>query len=321
MSENRTSQNLTLSEPFPPKFSHPEVTAKGEPRAWIAPLRLETLWFNTGTLCNLQCTHCYIESSPKNDRLTYVTTDEVKAFLDESHHENMGVKTLGFTGGEPFMNPYMMEILKLSLSRGFDALVLSNGMKPMIKKYDSLLKLKELYGPHLQIRISLDHYLEKKHATERGDKSWKLTLQTLQWLSEKEFHCSVAGRSLWGESEESIRQGYQTLFSQYNININPFHPQSLVLLPEMDETAEVPEITTHCWDILKIKPDDMMCATSRMVVKRKGAEKPSVVACTLIPYDLRFEMGNSLRESWKPIPLNHIHCAKFCVLGGGSCSG
>ena len=93
-----------------------------------------------------------------------------------------------------------------------------------------------------------------------------------------------------------------------------------VLFPEMDETVEVPEITTSCWGILDKSPDDIMCASSRMVVKRKGAEKPAVLACTLLPYDAEFELGFSLEEAEKDVVLNHPHCAKFCVLGGASCS-
>jgi hypothetical protein len=91
----------------------------------------------------------------------------------------------------------------------------------------------------------------------------------------------------------------------------------------------VPEITTACWGILHKKPSDIMCATSRMVVKRKGASTPTVLPCTLIPYDQRFDMGATLASSIAAdggmfddgaVKLCHIHCAKFCVLGGGSCS-
>ncbi len=44
------------------KFRDPYVTAKGEARAHVALERLDTLWLNTGTLCNLACKSCYIES-------------------------------------------------------------------------------------------------------------------------------------------------------------------------------------------------------------------------------------------------------------------
>ena len=57
------------------------------------------------------------------------------------------------------------------------------------------------------------------------------------------------------------------------------------------------------------------------MVRRKGADHASVVACTLLPYDAAFDMGATLAEAEEPVALNHPHCSKFCVLGGASCSG
>ena len=45
-----------------------------------------------------------------------------------------------------------------------------------------------------------------------------------------------------------------------------------------------------------------------------------VVACTLLPYDQGFELGATLAEASGSVALNHPHCARFCVLGGASCS-
>ena len=132
---------------------------------------------------------------------------------------------------------------------------------------------------------------------------------------------AVAGRSLWEESQADSRAGFAGLFAREGFKINAYDPAQTVLFPEMDMSVPVPEITTKCWDILGKPPDEVMCASSRMVVKRKGAEKPSVLACTLLPYDLRFELGQSLAQASVDIPLNRPHCAKFCVLGGASCSG
>jgi len=93
-----------------------------------------------------------------------------------------------------------------------------------------------------------------------------------------------------------------------------------VLLPEMDASADVPEITEACWGLLGVDPGHMMCASSRMVIKRQGAARPVVVPCTLLPYGRQFELGAALDQARGPVRLNHPHCAKFCVLGGGSCS-
>ena len=59
------------------KFSDPEITAHGEKRARVALEALRTLWINTGSLCNIECRNCYIESSPENDRLAYITRAEI----------------------------------------------------------------------------------------------------------------------------------------------------------------------------------------------------------------------------------------------------
>jgi MoaA/NifB/PqqE/SkfB family radical SAM enzyme len=103
------------------KFSDPDVTAKGERRARVALEALRTLWINTGSLCNITCRNCYIESSPENDRLAYITRSETAAYLDEIVRDGWPVTEIGFTGGEPFMNPDIIAMLGDALSRGFSA--------------------------------------------------------------------------------------------------------------------------------------------------------------------------------------------------------
>ena len=99
------------------KFSDPLVTAKGEERAEVELTHPETLWFNTGTLCNIECVNCYIESSPTNDRLVYITADEVSDYLDQLESRAWGVREIAFTGGEPFMNPDMIEMTRRAHGR------------------------------------------------------------------------------------------------------------------------------------------------------------------------------------------------------------
>ena len=309
-----------LSQLAPQKFQDPFVTAKGERRAWIAVKALDTLWFNTGTLCNLTCRHCYIESSPKNDRLVYLTAAEVAEYLDEIESGGFHTSLIGFTGGEPFMNPELPAMLEDVLSRGLRALVLTNAMKPMTKCKPALLQLKDRFGQRLTIRVSIDHYGRQVHEAERGARSWHPTIEGLLWLAGHGFAIHIASRRLSGESETAIRRGFAGLFSELGIDIDADDPVALVVFPEMDAAADVPEITEACWAILGKSPESVMCASSRMVVKRKGAQHPVVLACTLLPYDARFELGRTLAEASRAVPLNHPHCAKFCVLGGGACS-
>ncbi len=304
----------------PRKFQDPYLTAMGENRAQVALKRLEILWFNTGTLCNLTCGHCYIESSPKNDRLVYLTAAEVAEYLDEIERGGLPTSLIGFTGGEPFMNPELAAMLDDALSRGFQALVLTNAMKPMAKCKPALLRLNKRYRDRLTIRVSIDHYGRQVHEEERGRRSWQPTIDGLLWLARHGFAVDVASRRLSGEAEAEIRAGFARLFAELGVAIDTDDPVALMVFPEMDAAADVPEITEACWKILGKSPESVMCSSARMVVKRKGATRPAVLACTLLPYDERFELGPSLAEASGAVPLNHPHCAKFCVLGGGACS-
>jgi hypothetical protein len=304
----------------PAKFRDPLRTAKGEPRATVALERLETLWFNTGTLCNITCGHCYIESSPQNDLLAYLTIGDVAPYLDEIASRDLATREIGFTGGEPFMNRDILAIIELALARGFDVLVLTNAMRPMRRFEKGLSTLRERFGRKLTLRVSLDHYGEAVHDAERGRGTYRKTVAGIDWLARNDFRLALAGRQFTEESHEDLRAGFHRLTRERHWPLDAHDPCQLVIFPEMDEAADVPEITTACWDILGKSPSEVMCATSRMVVKRKDAERPRVVACTLLPYDGQFELGTTLADAERPVALNHPHCAKFCVMGGASCS-
>lgn len=302
------------------RFVDPDTTANGEPRARVHVRELGTLWFNTGTLCNVTCANCYIESSPRNDRLVYLSRAEVAAYLDEIRALALPVREIGFTGGEPFMNPDCVAMLGDALDAGFEVLVLTNAMKPMQKVARALDALRARHGDRLVVRVSLDHFDPRKHEEERGPRTWAPAIEGLRWLGSRGFRVHVAGRTRWEERESELREGFAALFRSIDLPVDAWDPTVLVLFPEMDEGAEVPEITTACWGILGKDPGSVMCASSRMVVKRRGGTAPEVVACTLLPYDPRFTLGGTLAESLGPVALNHPHCARFCVLGGGSCS-
>jgi len=291
------------------KWAVAETTAQGKPRAAVPPGALKTLWFNTGTLCNIECANCYIESSPRNDRLEYLRLPMIRPFLEEA--QGMGASEIGFTGGEPFMNPDLLAMAGECLDRGFSVLILTNAMAPMTNHKDKLLALFARHGRNLRLRVSLDHHTASAHDAERGKGAFDKTMSGLRWLLDAGFNASVAGRAFIDEDENAAREGYRLAVGR---------EIELAVFPEMGADGDLPEITTECWGLLNKTADSMMCASSRMVVKRRGEEHPVVLACTLITYDARFELGRTVRESWRPVALQHPHCASFCVLGGGSCT-
>ncbi len=218
------------------KFVDPVRTAKGERRARVDLKRLETLWFNTGTLCNITCQNCYIESSPSNDRLVYLSLADVTAYLDEVRDERLPVRMIGFTGGEPFMNRDMVAILTKTLERGFETLVLTNAMRPMMRRREELTRLRGAHGGLLRFRVSLDSHHAAIHDAERGVGSFAKAMEGLRFLSREGFQIEIAGRHLDAEPEAVARAGYRELFDREAIAVDCNDPVQLVIFPEMTPT-------------------------------------------------------------------------------------
>jgi MoaA/NifB/PqqE/SkfB family radical SAM enzyme len=139
------------------KFTDPYTTADGANRAVVPFSGLKTLWINTGTLCNLSCRNCYIESSPLNDRLAYISRSGAYQFLKEAAAHG-SVTEIGFTGGEPFMNPDFLGIVEDALEFGFHVLILTNAMRPMQRLHRQFHELLRHYPDRIAVRVSLDHY-------------------------------------------------------------------------------------------------------------------------------------------------------------------
>lgn len=290
------------------------------PDARVTLERLETLWFNTGTLCNLACTGCYIESTPRNDRLAYLSLDESRRLLDEARDTNLPLREIGFTGGEPFMNPDIIAMLEIALGRGYRTLVLTNAMRPMQRHFEMLHRLRIAHGAQMALRVSLDHFTEAGHNALRGVGAWQPALAGLRSLFGAGFEPSVAARFDPAREDEAVtRVGFAALFAAEGIAIDAHDPAHLVLFPEMSTPHGVTGVSAAAWAALAPRGADAMCRNSRMVVQRKGAARASIVACTLLPYEPRFELGDTLAAAARPVTLDHPHCARFCVFGASSC--
>jgi hypothetical protein len=264
--------------------------------------RLETLWINTGTLCNLTCIQCFMESSPINDSLAYFSLAALRELLAQSPHQ---LTEIGFTGGETFMNPEIMEMLEATLACGKRVLVLTNAMRPMQRHAAALAHLISNYPGRIAIRVSLDHYLPDRHEALRGKDSFAPTIDGLKFLAASGARVSVAARTPWGETEAMMQSGFARLFAAHGVAI-----EDLVLFPEMDFSTPAQSVTAAA--LAQAPP--VMCQSSRMAVQRKGGSEISFVACTLLP-------DRDISTWDAPVSLDHPHCSRFCVYGGASCAG
>ncbi|MDE8346803.1 MAG: metallophosphoesterase family protein [Acidocella sp.] len=280
------------------------------PAPAVALSVLEMLWINTGTLCNIACEGCFMESSPTNDSLAYFTAPALADYLARAPAT---LRALGFTGGEPFMNPDIMAMIEAVLITGREVLVLSNAMRPMQRHAEALSRLAARYRGRIGIRVSLDHYRAAQHDALRGPGSFKASLKGLHSLSAMSLRLTIAARTPWGESEAMMRAGFAALFASQAIGIDAQAPDTLLLFPEMDEAAPTPPVTAA--SLAALPPDRApMCVSARMLVMRRGMPTPDITPCTLLP-------GRQLPAMDTEVTLDHAHCARFCVYGGASCAG
>jgi hypothetical protein len=273
------------------QIHHPDVTADGKTRASVALRALQTLWFNTGTLCNLTCANCYIESkSPQ--RSVGLSRDGGRRGVPRPDRiaEKLPTSEIGFTGGEPFMNPAIIDLLTASLERGYRTLVLTNAMRPMTKHADALLALRARFDSKLVLRVSVDHHRRELHEEERGRHTWLPTLRRSQVVIGQRFALNVRGRLRWGDAEASMREGFATLFASEGLSLNASDPSNSCCSPrwtDRERSGNHRRVLGHSAQETRRRN---VCS-SRMVVRHKGAAGPTVVSCTLLPYDRGFDLG------------------------------
>jgi molybdenum cofactor biosynthesis enzyme MoaA len=157
-------------------------TAVTETRFPQAPLvALDTLWFQVaGTLCNLQCTHCFISCSPTNHNHPMMSLDTVRRYLAEA--AELGVREYYFTGGEPFLNREIFEILEAALAQG-PVSVLTNGVLLKPATAERLRALSDASPYSLDLRISVDGWDAASNDPIRGEGTFERILEGVRNLA------------------------------------------------------------------------------------------------------------------------------------------
>lgn len=291
-------------------------TPDGTPRGYIQPALLRELWFNTGTACNLACPFCLEGSKPGDHRLQQVSFADVQPFVDEAMA--LGVEQFSFTGGEPFINKDIFDILQYALARR-PCLVLTNGTRPVKKRWDDILALRE--APHpMRFRISLDVPDPERHDAGRGAGNFALALETLARLHEAGFGVSIARHMEPDEDTAAVEAAFRAHFRRVGV------PEDInqVAFPDFylpsTHPSGVPHITTDCMTRYQSEASRaaFMCNFSKMLVKIDGRMR--VYACTLVDDDPDYDLGGTLTAAMaRRVMLRHHRCFS-CFRYGASCS-
>lgn len=274
------------------------------------------LWFFTGTRCNLECTHCYVNSSPENDDHPYLTYKTFKQQLDKTIEQNFKKLDIYFTGGEPFINPDILEMIDESLNHA-NTTVLTNGTrfsKSMVEKLETMVENKKF---KLTFRISMDGFNEDMHDRFRGKGSFRKTMKGYTAVSGKKFGTIITSMRSWKPTESEQNEGeFISLFVESNI---PQENQNLKILPPLRIGREADRsrgynqtelFTKSCFDGYDYL--NLQCSKCRMV-----SEKGTWVCPILINED-GAKMSDSIEDSFKPFGMKYAACWT-CRMDGMSC--
>jgi len=276
-------------------------------------VRLDTLWLQVGgTLCNLQCTHCFISCGPKNHTHEMMTLKDVQQRLLES--KTLGTKDYYITGGEVFMNPEIFEILATILEYG-PLNVLTNGTLITSEKAARLKEIQNNSSHKLQFRVSMESFDKKLNDRTRGENSFSKATEGITNLNSFGFSPILTVTRNWDEAKDKeMRENFNDFLKLLSIS-----DPRIKILPEflLGQLAvnnrnyfDHEHVTEKCFENYDIT--NLQCSTSRM------ATKTDVYVCPILVDNKKARMGDTIEETLRPFPLTQSACYT-CRITGMTC--
>ncbi len=323
---------------------HPDglelLSPKGEQRGWVEPKRvngrpvLEDLWVMQGSICDLKCKHCYTASSPANERLEQISFAELRPHLDDA--ARFGAQKIYFTGGEVFVD---REVLRGRAPRNEEFVqnlryaleiapveILTNARRYIRNYYELLGELRRRHGDRLRLRITLESPRAAEHDALRGRGTFAQTVETIAQLHSMGFVPVITAEKpfLTEQTDAEIRQAYEALFRAQGISIEVNLIENVMemghQLVQLARQGRQPKpkvfVTTNCFSLLNKPPESLMCHYSRCVQKIEGVLR--YYPCPVIYDDPRFELGETLEESFRRVYIAHKNCYDYCMKGRGA---
>ncbi len=275
--------------------------------------KLEVVWFQVaGTICNLRCHHCFISCSPENDSFRFLSLETCVRYLEES--KTLGAKEYYFTGGEPFANPQMCDILEATLRYG-PATVLTNATLFRDGTLDRMEALRRDASYPLELRVSLDGHSAEMNDPIRGEGTFDRTMEGIRKLVERGFRPIITITRTWCGCDEEVLAGFRNMlaaigYDQPRLKILPL----LKLGAEVDRTGGYDENSRVTQAMMQGYDESrLVCSTARLVTDR------GVWVCPILLDFAEARMGDTLAESVRDYPLRHAAC-HTCRQFGAICS-
>ncbi len=291
------------------------ATTTETPAAPSVPLAsLDYLWFQVaGTVCNLQCTHCFISCAPRNHSFWFLDLATVRDYLKQSR--DWGVKEYYFTGGEPFMNKELLPMLEETLAVGPGSVLTNATLLPE----RTVLRLSEIDSgsPYsLELRVSLDGPSPETNDPIRGAGTFERAMDGVGRLVAHGFLPIITAAQVWGEheGERVLGQFYEALrkvgYQRPRIKILP----SIHLGREVARSRGYADFETVTPEMLNgFDVETLLCSSGRVVTNR------GIYVCPILIDADDAKLGDTLEEADQPFHLRHQACYT-CWAHGAICT-
>lgn len=292
--------------PIPLRITRPDMPE-------VPFLGLDSVWFQVGgTLCNLKCRHCFISCGPANHEHELMTRAEVRPYLDEARE--LQVNDFYFTGGEPFLNREMVDILEDALAIG-PATVLTNGTLLPPERCRALAAAQDASPYSLEVRVSLDGTTPAANDPIRGEGSFEDAMTGVERLAAAGLNPILTVARTWSDAEDdATRERFHELLRERGVTRPRVKVLPLFLMGRETERTRgygEEELLTRA-HLEGHDPFTLQCSNSRMITSR------GVMVCPLLIDAPDARMGRTLRESLRPHPLAHGACYT-CWATGATC--
>jgi len=275
----------------------------------------DTLWVQlAGTLCNIACRHCFITCGPREDRVPMMSSDEVRARLVEA--EQLGVREVYFTGGEPMMHPDFFPLCEAALAVA-PLTVLTNGLLVDAGAAARARRLFDGARYSLDLRVSLDGMSAKENDPVRGRGTFVQICDGIAELARAGLSCAITVVEHQAGMAAAEARARFLVFAR---SLGLTHPR-VKFLPLLRIGRE--ERRTRGYDADELdclaQPLDPACVdalvcTSSRLVSAGGA----VHTCPILLDAPDARLGSSLAETLHPIALQWSAC-RTCIVDGLSC--
>lgn len=278
---------------------------------------LDSLWFQvSGTLCNLTCRHCFISCSPHNRSVPMLDLAVVESYLKQA--EKLGVKEYYFTGGEPFLNRQMVDILLRTLDFG-PATILTNATVLREEWLERLSAKVDRVPYGLEFRVSLDGYDPSTNDPIRGEGVFDRTIQGVGKLLAHGFLPILTVTRSWPENDDGTAM---QRFAEAMASVGCQQPR-IKILPTLKLGAEAenhggyePAERVEAWMLDEVGHQHFVCGHSRLVSAR------GVHVCPILleePEGLLGGPDDELATALVPFPMKQGACYT-CYQYGAICS-